>query len=442
MPLTDELGNAVMDEMRRNYQNFPYRIPHFSGGYFESWLSRLAEPQPDLDEAANLENRAWFTRMSEAIHAMMIDCESRTLEAEPPWWLLRLIGLAHVQRFSIVTFNYDTLIEHAVQEGFLFDWDSRNRIFPAHIVNHTPPLPYRPGMFGTPDAVTFRLIKLHGSLDSYWVSDDRSGATINRFDLAGQWRSPQPVDMRRLQRELPGRVPFIVPPAAAKSIFYGNPVIRELWRGAADAIANASEVALMGYSLPQTDLVVSGMISERLGPRTSPVKVVNLNPAEVVQRLEYLGLDRSRISEKPGRDACTNYVSDLETDAAREVCESIRHEPENLRVLVSIAEFWTVAVTDVEVEPDVRDRALLILEPGPVGWARATRQRNPDDPSPLTVSSLGTKIGDRGILEIEFRDGDRAKIISKTRWSPETGHNGNWLVLIPSAVPRSSYQEL
>lgn len=438
MPLTDQLGNAVIDKLCDEYPNFPFQARRFEGGYFESWLSRLAEPQPDLEEAANQENRAWFARMSGAIHSIVEACESRVLETEPPWWLLRLIGVAHWQRFSIVTFNYDTLIEYAVQEAFLLDWDTRVPASPDHILNSTPPLPSRPGMWGRTDAKSFRLIKLHGSLDSYWVSDDVSGATINRFDLAGRWGHPEPVDMQRLRRELPGRVPFIVPPAAAKSSFYGNPVIRELWRSAADAISNASEIALMGYSLPTTDLVVSGMISERVGPSESGIKVVNRRPAEVVKRLEYLGLDRSRITTKSGRNACAGYVSDLEAGAAHALSASLRNEQEDLLVLVGIAESNMAAVIGVRFR--AADRALLTLEPGPAGWERATRSREPNEPSPLTLSDLQRRIEDRRILEVEYSDGKRASIIGMRTWNPGTGPPRDWLVLIPSAVPRSSDQ--
>jgi hypothetical protein len=184
------------------------------------------------------------------------------------------------------------------------------------------------------------------------------------------------------------------------------------------------------------------MIAERLGPRASLVKVVNPNPVEIVRRLESLGIDNSRISDKSGRDACADYVSDLEDDAARTLSTSIKHEPQDLRVLVSIAEPWTAAVIDVKVEPETRDRALLILEPGQVGIARATRLRDPNEASPLTLASLRSKIGDRRILEIEFKGGNRARLIGKSQWTPATGHNGNWLILVPSAIPGWSYQEI
>jgi hypothetical protein len=373
----------------------------------------------------------------------MEDREFQALKAEPPWWLSRLVGIAHAEEISIITFNYDTLIEHAVNENFLFDWSRKFRVGPGNVVNNIPPLPYRPGLsFGSPDVITFRLIKLHGSLDSYWVPDDQSGATISRLELNGNWRDPQRQDAAKRRRELPGRVPFIVPPAAAKSSFYGNPVIRELWRSAAEAISGASEIALVGYSLPATDLVVSGMISELLRPSSSQIIVVNPKPTGIVQRLEYLGLDRNRIKEEPGLNACADYVADIEADAARALSTSIRKEPGALPILVAIAEFWMAAVIDVRPDPETPNRALLILEPGPVGFARATRLREPNEPPPLTLSGLREKIGDGTIMGVAFKDGNRANLISMRKWNDGTSPLQNWLVLIPSAVPRSSYQEI
>jgi hypothetical protein len=55
-----------------------------------------------------------------------------------------------------------------------------------------------------------------------------------------------------------------VPPAAVKSPYYNNRTLQELWRSAADALRQAEELVIMGFSLPQTDLLVGSMLATTL----------------------------------------------------------------------------------------------------------------------------------------------------------------------------------
>jgi hypothetical protein len=55
-----------------------------------------------------------------------------------------------------------------------------------------------------------------------------------------------------------------VPPAASKNAFYGMTFVRGLWRQAREAIRAADHVHLVGYSLPETDLVTVGLLRDNL----------------------------------------------------------------------------------------------------------------------------------------------------------------------------------
>ncbi len=65
MPLTDELGNSILERLGRTLD------APFAGGSFETWLSRLAEHQPDLSFAENMENQARFARISELLAQLL-----------------------------------------------------------------------------------------------------------------------------------------------------------------------------------------------------------------------------------------------------------------------------------------------------------------------------------------------------------------------------------
>ena len=153
---------------------------------------------------------------------------------------------------------------------------------------------------------SLRLLKLHGSTNWYWTPGDSSGVSLARRVLPGDFGSPEPYEERDRRRELPGRSPFIVPPSATKSTYYRNPVVRELWTQAADALRDANSVALLGYSIPVADATVSAMFQQTLESSAAPVRVVDLAPDAVTDRVSLLGIDRRHIGRaglgKPHRD--------------------------------------------------------------------------------------------------------------------------------------------
>jgi hypothetical protein len=154
MPLTDELGNLIRDRLAEVADRTPNG---FKGGYFEAWLSRLAEPQPDLADHANFANQGLFLRVTQELHSIMLDKELDVLKGEPPWWLRRFVGLLHTSQSEVITFNYDTLVERTVESLVLSDWKNSGRAQTIHVVRDTPPLP-RYGMFGTSQVETLRLL--------------------------------------------------------------------------------------------------------------------------------------------------------------------------------------------------------------------------------------------------------------------------------------------
>ncbi len=278
-------------------------------------LSRLAEPQPDLDEPRTLENRALFLRVSEILREVLLECQARVFAGPPDWWLLKLVGILHHTNTTTITFNYDTLIESTIDASRLFDADL-HRVRGSHLLRGLPPLrlPDPGGLrFGPARASTFRYLKLHGSLDTFWIPNDVTGATIGRLALQGGWGRPTAESDDRRRELLPGTSPFIVPPAATKSAFYGNPLTRELWQSTARELGDADEVALIGYSLPATDLVSSGMFADTLAQDTR-VTVVNPSPDLIVHRLVDLGVSPDDVTTVDGDGCVQSYVNRLESE--------------------------------------------------------------------------------------------------------------------------------
>lgn len=304
MPTADELGKEVVGRLGENRPP-----PTLTRGGFEEWLSRLAEDQPDLLEHENLLRRHYFSIVARFVAIAIEDAESG-VAAQVGWvqgWLQRFLGVAHAQRGTLLTFNYDTLIERAVDRSFFRDlsaWSDR-MIHSCDVLGHLPP---RVDLVEGGPHETFRLLKLHGSTSFYWVPNDPTGATLVRWPLPQECHDLGPsvgrathdllagVEPRfemataseedpEKRRLLHGREPLIVPPSALKSRYYGVPFLRGLWQQSREAITRATHLYLVGYSLPTTDLVTLGLLRENLSPECQIV-VVNEgeDKHEVVER--------------------------------------------------------------------------------------------------------------------------------------------------------------
>ncbi|MCB1012129.1 MAG: hypothetical protein R2714_11130 [Microthrixaceae bacterium] len=258
-------------------------------------LSRLAEEQPDLDEASNLRNRSLFRVLSALISELIADASAEALSNEMPKWLVELCTIWHQTGSSVLCFNYDTLVENSVMALLLYDPQVDRRVQPDDIIDRLPPLPNGQGRFGPgPMPETINLYKLHGSIYWFATPNDASGATLARRPVRAGWGRPESLDPGELEREMPGRETFIVPPASAKSAYYRNPALRQIWQNAGRALEAAEEIHLIGYSLQPADLVARGMFTER--PRTDVRwTVVNPDPDPVVEQLRDIGVDPDRV---------------------------------------------------------------------------------------------------------------------------------------------------
>src|ERR1700730_11322468 len=134
-----------------------------------------------------------------------------------PAWLPRLGTLWDRTGATVITFNYDTLIEQAVQAAHL-PW----------IVSPTddPVI----------ESTSLHLHKMHGSINWWWIPADRVGNTVTKAGLAGSWGNPEPSE------RLGGMENFVVPPLAAKSDYYDLSVMREIWQSARESLTRASRL--------------------------------------------------------------------------------------------------------------------------------------------------------------------------------------------------------
>lgn len=419
MPMTGELGEEALDRLRTGgVTDLPSHS--FSGPKFEAWLSRLAEPQPDLSAARNAANHSLFLLMSGALRDVIMERQTRVHAGEVPWWLRRMLGALHYTAANVVTFNYDTLLETAVAALGLYD-DASKRVDPTEIIRYMPPTRYEPlgGLRFPPErARTFRYLKLHGSVDTFWIPGDASGASIGRWELPGAWGAPRIASEELRRQVLPGTEAYIVPPSAAKSAFYANPLARELWRTAAESIASAKRVFIVGYSIPMTDLVTNGMLADALAETTSEVTVINRSPGPVALRLEEIGVEPSRIGQIGGQESIKDFAEMLDQRFLPNLCH-----PSGDNSLLTLGR---------GTSPSVAITRLLNLDAD--GTAHVLAGTDSWETASVRVRDLSGPSGLARRIRVIYENGRSAMVACSLPAADDT-YGPNHLVLAPTAWP-------
>lgn len=333
MPLMKELGRAVLAQLRsEGERNDRLAALHSqlertlsdnaaaaASPGFEAWLARLAEDQPYVSQHENLERRALFSRVSEIMWEVMVGRQEFTLVSGqgtnpsrlPKDWLDDIVSLFHQRRTTVITLNYDNLVEHAVLRAGLWGdptpagsgrpvrADDLYDGLPAVQPPAPPPIALDPGEYGPSDRTpaprveSLRLLKLQGSLSWFWIPQDQAGTTLAAWNVIDFGRCLRDQETRR--RDLPGREPFLVPPTTSKASYFETMVTRELWRRAYEALEAAERVVLVGYSLPTADSTFLGLLADTTVGRDLEVVVVNTQPKPVKAQLVRLGIDKSKI---------------------------------------------------------------------------------------------------------------------------------------------------
>jgi hypothetical protein len=345
MPLTDELGNKAIGRARALHPDIGLPPVSFSPQYsFEALLSLLAEDQPHLTEPENRANAARFAALSEAVAQTLDEAQDRAFPGEAPAWLYELLAAWSVSRTTVITLNYDTVIETAIETMKIrtmrpsisapkfMGGAVQDHVRAEDLLRDRPPVPWVVEGGRHAPVPAMRLLKLHGSIDWWWVPGDVSGMSLAREGTYGAIGAPQRLAEDLRDQHLPGRERFIIPPLATKSVYYRNPLTRQLWREAYEAISQAPRLTLIGYSLPTTDFVIAGMIRSGLAEREVRLEVVDKYPDDPIGRLKSLTtLDNARRIARYGEvgesSAPDLYAAERCDQLAQEVASSLALDP-------------------------------------------------------------------------------------------------------------------
>ncbi len=206
---------------------------------------------------------------------------------------------------SIITFNYDLIIENALHEisvsrPEVFDFPKCYQLEEYESVhrikgkNHPEFVIRR----NKPDGVS--LLKLHGSMN--WHSQHTSNHP-KPSALFGPNRKLQVINSRRIPWSLSWKPhqrrvymkPIIIPPVSGKrGVMHGS--VMPLWDIAAQKLQTANRIVIAGYSCPPIDIEARILLSENLRlNKDKKVYVIDSNPQTAAKFLDLCAVTHTTI---------------------------------------------------------------------------------------------------------------------------------------------------
>lgn len=316
MPTLHDLSRGIFPFIRDEDPRLANELKGL-GNNVELWMSLLSQTQPWLDIGQVQHNLSIAHLIREQI-CSVIDEQTLKIETAPEW-LNTLIEKWHDHQATVLTLNYDTLIER-VACGLPLPRDEEDEhelgLHPVHLY---PPyfefilgrMGY--GVWGRKSRETFSLLKLHGSTNWYYSGQtDFYGETILYADVSPIGDETTREESQRAQAK--DKVPLIIPPVTEKRTYFNNESVRCLWREAANALESADSVFVIGYSLPPTDIGMMLFLATVLGRRSVNIFVVDIDNS-VPKRLQNL-LGSTHIHDKYAYSGCP--VNDFAEDYCSE----------------------------------------------------------------------------------------------------------------------------
>ena len=450
MPLTDQVGRASVDLLAGRGYQFGTSSPTFSPQFnFENWLSLLSEDQPQLREAENRDNAALSAHLRGAIADILSAAQLEVLGKPAPDWLYKFVNGLHRERATVLTLNYDSLVEAAVDSQAIWDERHKHRVSSADIMRNLPPKPNVGVRFGHSPSTTFRLLKLHGSLDWWAVPGDSSGATLNREDIVRTFEHAYEMSAEQRERELPGRERSIIPPLSTKSAYYRNPLTRELWQQAHQALREAARISIIGYSLPATDLVMSSMLQAGLSGRDVMVDVVNPDGELLAARLIELSGSGVEVNVKADNSCVAQFArticEELSATLAKDLRQSMLAETPQASLIVAwgAPEANGPSVRRVTKLASSGDGTLeLILEDPPHRLATDVRRGSNNEPADRgfpTAADVAQAVKTSRRLIARTPKAEHL-LLSAWHEGRNTGANSDWIVFAPADRQPTSHE--
>lgn len=199
----------------------------------------------------------------------------------------QLLNRSELKDFSIVTFNYDLLVEKTL-EFFKSDYLNLYSSYSLEGENIVPSLSdnYFPAKMGK-ESVS--VLKLHGSLNWFreWdYKEQRPIETQVDEDKIHLYSGPEELNEFKLLIPDNGKdrfalmLPVVVPPIYDKIKYY-NQVLKPVWSKSKALFRNVQRIIFFGYCLPEADIKAQILLSSAIynSDNTPEIHIINTDPS-------------------------------------------------------------------------------------------------------------------------------------------------------------------
>ena len=284
MPIMKELSNEVIARLEASAFP-PHDTLYALGNDIELWMTYLTQHQPWLKDEYYYRNMALAAEIRRHIFNVIVNGTKTSMNSSAPDWLLSLIGHWHSQRASVLTLNYDTLVERAAHKIVVNDQAGilAESIHPPYFAD----ILARSGeaALGELKTDSFLYFKLHGSTNLFYSGrPDFYGETIF-MTKAPPWGTNYQSYESGSRLVSADKEVLLIPPVTDKLTYFNNETVRQLWQDASAALHAASRVFVIGYSLPPADLGITFFLQHSRPSDDTAVYVIDQN-SEVVSRFK------------------------------------------------------------------------------------------------------------------------------------------------------------
>ena len=199
-----------------------------------------------------------------------------SMQSPAPEWLNSLIEHWHSQRCTVITLNYDTLVERASRD---LPKENGTKIsayfmYPPYF---SPLSSRRGGAFGfAPSKLeTFKYLKLHGSTNWHYSGRENFYGETIYYSYDSSWGQERQESELKSLANAGDKEALIIPPVTEKTTYFNNETVRRLWQEASDALLSATRVFVIGYSLPVSDLGMQFFLKHSLPIRGTTWYIVD-----------------------------------------------------------------------------------------------------------------------------------------------------------------------
>jgi hypothetical protein len=280
----DTKSGAAVDEihklLRYLYPSFKPRLRNYPN--IEDFLN-LIEMAKRFNSEEFIESSVWTTKrltnVRNNVEKLVTDFLWRLMQNRDRFQLITDFAGENIRRGDvIVTFNWDVTIENALHlhpEEYEFEY-----FYPSESPK-----------------VDVYLLKPHGSID--WFRRSQLPRSTRKEDIINLDKKlcVYPYFSFKKNPRLSRRRPVIVPPVATKDFSFA--FLRKTWNSVYRAISRASEVQIIGYSLPPEDqfarFVLRRAVRNNLiraahsNKRRLSVKIVNPDPTVMMTFSRVIG---------------------------------------------------------------------------------------------------------------------------------------------------------